>query len=204
MKLISGQYSLVIVNPAITPMAAAAFRDWEKFGKLTQEMIIPPLFRAELGANIAIQAPEGKVEVIYKSTDFGKDFQTARNVVKALLNAFQAFETTAVGVNFKAVYIQPDFNFAKWRNKVFRFQFTNSDAFDNKQIVTSQFKLGLRESNFIRNIEIAEFRKNDDTGLLVNNNNHFDLNTEKKLLGIIDNAEAILKETKAFVENLLD
>lgn len=198
MKLISAQYSIVIVNPAITPSAAEAYREWQQFGKLTNKILIPPLFRAEIGANIAIQVPEGKVELIFKSLNLEEGFQKVKEIAHALLSAFGAFTTRAVGINLNGIWIHPDFNFEKWRKKIF-----TRAVMNKSQILTSEIKLGLKMPGFIRHLTCTEFQKGGEKGIQINVNNHFDLEQENVYENydeVISKASEIIRETIIDVE----
>ena len=198
MAIISGKHSIVIINPAITPLAASSFRDWEKFGTLSNKISVPPFFQADIGAQITIKIFESKAEIIFKSVELNSEFQKIQRIAESLYSAFNAFETKAVGVNFNALWFESDFDFEAWRRKIFKFEFKNNPIRNMEHIISTEFKISVKNEGFIRNITFSEVNKDEEKGLQVNVNNHFDLNLDNKFQryeNVIQESAKILNDT---------
>jgi len=204
MKLINAQYSIVIVNPAITPLGAESFNSWDKLGKITEKILIPPLFRIETGANVTIQITEGKAEFIYKSKDFTDEFYNLQNFACIFLESILNFETRALGINLNGTWSSIDFDFNSWRKRIFNFSIKHKKIFEQRNILKTAFNIQLQEEGFIRNLNISEFEKDDIKGLRVNVNNHFDIKQNsakfKTYQQIIKKTGEIIKTTITEIE----
>lgn len=197
MDLVEGNHSIVILSGAITPMALSGLRDLEQFGKSSKVLLLPPLARVEFGTQINLQVQEGRVEIIWKQPVLESGFEKVRKIATYFLNAYQAFDIKAVGINFNGLWLsEDDFDFDTWRSHFFKSQFLSQKKIGN--LLSAEIKFSIQKDGFVQNITLSERTTEESKGIQVNVNNHFERTkdaTVKRHLEIVNSAKQLLQET---------
>lgn len=197
MNLVEGHHSIVILSPAIAPLALNTLKNLEQFGKSSNVLLLPPLSRVEFGTEIALQLQEGRAEIIWKQPRLGSRFKRAKDLASYFLRAYQSFEIKALGLNFDGVWrTEKDINFGEWRRRYFDAGFLSRDL--GGQLVSTEFKISIRKEGFVRNLALSERDSTDGKGIQASVNNHF-TDIEETTFGnyfeVVGEADKLLSET---------
>jgi hypothetical protein len=197
MNLVEGNHSIVILSPAIAPLALSTLKDLEQFGKSSNVLFLPPFSRVEFGTQIALQLQEGRAEIIWKQPKLDSGFKRARDLASYFLRAYQSFEIKALGVNFNGVWTTDnDIDFGEWRRRYFDSGFLSRDL--GGDLVSTEFKISIRKEGFVRNLTLSERDSTDGKGIQASVNNHF-ADIEKTPFGnyseVVGEADKLLSET---------
>jgi len=197
MNLVEGHHSIVILSPAIAPLALSTLKDLEQFGKSSNVLLLPPLSRVEFGTQIALQLQEGRAEIIWKQPKLDDGFERAKDLAGYFLHAYQSFEIKALGVNFEGLWTtDQDIDFGEWRRRYFDSGFLTRDL--SGDLVSTEFKLSIRKEGFVRNLTLSERGSTESRGIQASVNNHFS-DIEETTFGtysdVVGQADILLSET---------
>jgi len=178
----TGQYSIVMLNPAIAPQMLISWRAFEGIKPQAKNVVITPAFaQFQLGAELIVSLVEGRIDFVWRQADKKVAKEKLLPLALEFASAYRAHENKGMGINSLGKVEYPS---TRWKGKLLNQNFLNSVCDEHRvQNLEAEVKLSLGFNNSVLNIKLSP----EGEMTQVDINNHFaKLQTEKELVDAIN------------------